>query len=120
MDAQLTNLGFYFCLFIPHTSKERVQCWLDGENEYTYFSYDEFLNFVPLRNRQVMRKVLRDQTFFLWDVLGEKVTHMSAQYEPSKLNEHIKKALITNKESKSIDEQYFRAVIDFSAESMKV
>jgi hypothetical protein len=120
MDTQLTNLGFYFCLFIPHTSKERVQCWLDGEDDYTYFSYDEFLTFVPLKNKATMRKILRDQTFFLWDVLGEKITHISTRYEPSKLGESIKKALVANKEFRSIDEQYFRTVIDFSAESMKV
>ena len=84
--------GFYFAVFLSDTSKNRVKVWFDGDEDYDYFSHEEFIAMAS-DVEFMMKRALMDYSYFLWDVKAKTVNRLRFQQDAEQirkmLNEHL-------------------------------
>lgn len=93
----MTNkLGFYYCVFESNPSRDKVRAWLDGDDQYVYFSRDQMLSFVKQitndRHTSLYAKMytaLNEYSFHIWDVAADTISRLSANTEIKSLRKDI-------------------------------
>ena len=81
------ELGFYIVVFQSQFNG-LVKCWIDGSEDWTYYSVEEFMNFASKEGstyqlRQTLKNCLSESSFFIWIVEEDVVKRLSPHTEPS-------------------------------------
>jgi len=109
------NIGVYYCLFQSQIHKSYVQVWVDGEEYASYIQKEELLNLVREANFKLLpdfKKALRETSYFFWDVAGDVLKRVHAQYELEPYKEMIKRQEKEEHEELPITERFFKKSFD--------
>lgn len=104
-----SDRGFYFAVFQSDSSRDRVKAWIDGSEDYSLFSHEEFVA-LAFDIEPTMRRALQDYSYFLWDVQKKTINRLRFQQEP----EALRKLLVEHKlvedtsEPETIADRYFK------------
>lgn len=84
------ELGFYFMIFQPDNSRNRVKYWLDGEKAYNFMRFDVFKRLVPSAMEIIFNLALRESSIFLWDVAESKIRRLHFTGDEPPLSDWIR------------------------------
>ena len=94
MNTEITeDVGFYFAIFQRDMSGNLVKCWLDGSEDWMYFTNEEFIQKAHQANYDVsaaLSDALQTFSLYIWDVDNGKVERLSAQgHAHGNLQDHL-------------------------------
>lgn len=86
-------LGYYFIMF-QTTNSNFVKCWIDGSENYTYKTLDEFFKLFdtsksPKNLKLTAQHYLNTTSIYLWDIDNENIKRVTPVYEESNIGELI-------------------------------
>ncbi len=92
-DSRYTNpIGYYFIVFQSNL-RGYIKCWMDGSEDYTYFSEEDFIGLFEKAGSINLRSSVLDcistTGIYLWDVSGGRIRRLSNIYERSLLREDM-------------------------------
>lgn len=96
MSVEITNdLGFYFIIFQRTLYPNYLQCWIDGDSDYNFYTSEELIDFAKRSSYPAVTSSLYyafDETgMFMWDVEAGVVRRLHASTEPSSLLQDLLK-----------------------------
>ena len=88
-------LGYYYVLF-QTTFTGFVKCWIDGSENYTYFTVKDFINLfekigAPFEVIYKVKDCLDTSCIYLWDVSNSSIKQMRPQTSHEYLTSEINK-----------------------------
>lgn len=88
-------LGYYLIIF-QTTFTGYVRCWLDGNENYTYMSEQDFLGLFAKVNADfnlllAAKDAITTSSIYLWNIPDKRITRLSNRYERESVAETISK-----------------------------
>ena len=89
----INSIGYYFIVF-QTTFTGYVKCWMDGNENYKYFTVDEFLNLFTKSNspsslRVEASKCIDTSSIYMWDVENSTIRRLNPSTDRPSLRSEI-------------------------------
>ena len=88
-------IGYYYVVF-QATFTGFVKCWMDGSDNYKYYSIPDFINLFKMVNVSekviyYVKNCLDTTNFYIWDVNHNRISQLRPQKEERSIVEEINK-----------------------------
>ena len=109
----MDELGFWIAFFQADPSRDRVKVWLDGDENYQFFSIEDFVDLGKSTGMIIaLREACRDYSFFIWDVAEKSITRTRFTQPPDSLRKELVGIAPEVAQPASIAERYWKTDTD--------